>query len=488
MSPPPKSRVNVSLWSMSSTGVYLPALPTRAGLTLRIALEWWPQVAILLVVISAVAVVSTRSTVSEIRCPEGGTPLVMADARTRPAVEPTTAPGTSRAPWLAATSPPKWRMQWRSPLTGHSGLSCVIGQRIAVVTAQPESTNWLLRTVDISTGQTLWERALVNDRPPQADAQGTARAPLPCSDGERLFVPHTVADTLRLSSFARDGQPLWSCEVGPDARPSAYIAAPVVFGPLVILNVDQSRSKLVPWERRSYLVAVHRQTGEIIWRTRRSDAQGDGSPVIATIAGRPQLLVPGRSTLCSYQPDDGREIWRCRWKAHPAACQIVANQVQVFASNGTSDGEVLAVRADGHGDVTATHVQWRDRRTLTGPVALALADSLLIQQQPDGVIVALDQVSGRTVWRKTVNGHFSVPPLVRDRRLVCATDEGLMSVLDLERRGELLLQTPLHETITTVPVLMGDSLLIGTARGLARWQDTSGTRVVNEPAAERQVQ
>src|SRR5207249_1587861 len=129
---------------------------------------------------------------------------------------------------------------------------------------------------------------------------------------------------------------------------------------LVIVSGDNAGS--------SFLAALDRETGDIVWRTAREHSGSHGNyatPVVCTVAGKPQLLLAGHGKLTSYDPATGELLWFCRGPAEVAACTVACSDKLVFASAGFPEKEIIAVRADGSGDVTGTHVAWRASKGVT---------------------------------------------------------------------------------------------------------------------------
>ena len=60
--------------------------------------------------------------------------------------------------------------------------------------------------------------------------------------------------------------------------------------------------------------------------------------------------------LIAYSPADGSELWRAKCLAVKSAPSPVFVDGVVYAANEGSG--LAAVRADGTGDVTQTHIQW----------------------------------------------------------------------------------------------------------------------------------
>ncbi len=456
----------------------------RGGLAVGVGIVLWSLAA--------------RSGVTTITPPAGGTPLVLAVPRAM-STNPVTREATESLITgnnATVTFAPKWR----APTAVGVGTPCLHGDELYLVEAagtarDPRLVAWDRRTGDRRWSATIPATANAEERAPTAvDHQAASRPDYaPVCDGERVFVPWSRGGELWLHAFTRDGTLDWSVPVGPAAPTGPYPLAPVLHGPLVLLAVDQDRVPWLAWQPRSYVVAVHRLTGQIIWRTLRPDGASAGCPVVARVGERPQLLLAGRGGVRGYDPDTGNELWACRWKGTSTAGPVVTDGLHVYAAAAAPEGELVCVRGDGAGDVTTTHVVWRDRRTIAGTARLALAGETLVQQQSDGTILALESLTGRTLWRVRLPTGCSAPPVLAGRQWLCLDDAGVLHALDLDRRGEAIWEGPLPRGGATAAnssiaspserafLIQGSELYLRDREGLTTLTPALASPLVQEP-------
>lgn len=440
-------------------------------------------VGVLLVI---VALWTLPASVTEIRSPEGGTRLLLADMMTQAGnwpgyrgpsqqgIVPVNTPGGNASP------------QGHVPVWGHrtEGLTsspCVWGTRVFFVEMTSQTAARLV-CLHRDTGALLWSAAWTIADP----ARNPRGLPTPTCDGDHVFLPLVRAGRLHLQAWTLTGQQAWSCDAGPWHDANATVVSPVLHGPLVIVAADQPRSSWTPWQPQSYVAAIHRLTGNLVWRTLRPDGASSGVPVVATVADRSQLLLAGRGGVHSYDPATGQELWTCRWRSRQVHGGVVTDAQHVYAAGGQPEGDIVCIRADGTGDVTETHVVWRDRRMVADPIALTMADSVLIHQQGDGTLLAVDVASGKMVWRKKLPGAISTPALRYGSQLLCTDDTGTLHLLDLNRRGESVYEASLGATVLASPAAIDSGLMISTNQGMIRLKSVPGS-LVQEPRATPQT-
>ena len=161
-------------------------------------------------------------------------------------------------------------------------------------------------------------------------------------------------------------------------------SSPILFGDMLIMHFDGSDVQ--------YVVALDKRTGKTIWKTdrvgrfqgprpERQDQGGWRLPQGVRDAAdrdgrrRPVLVSLGSKAAYGYDPMTGKELWRLEEPtSFSASTRPVAGHGLVFYSTGFNTGQVLAVRPDGRGDVTDTHVAWRATRGAPKKPSLLLSD------------------------------------------------------------------------------------------------------------------
>src|SRR6185503_244167 len=101
----------------------------------------------------------------------------------------------------------------------------------------------------------------------------------------------------------------------------------------LLMNIDQDTG--------SFLLAIEKNSGRVLWRTPRPHAQrGYATPVLYRPAGgKLQVIVAGSYRLSGYDAATGKELWwirRLPWQIKPTP--VIAGDVVFFATySGESD-------------------------------------------------------------------------------------------------------------------------------------------------------
>ena len=115
--------------------------------------------------------------------------------------------------------------------------------------------------------------------------------------------------------------------------------------------------------------------------------------------------------------------------AFPTSPRPVYGHGMVYIATGFQVPSMLAVRADGTGDVTRTHIAWTQRRAapLT-PSPLLVGDELYIVSDL-GVATCVDARTGEAYWQQRLRGNFSASPVFADGRIFFQSEEGVTTVV-----------------------------------------------------------
>ncbi len=354
----------------------------------------------------------------------------------------------------------------------------VAGNEIYLTRRRMGQTSGWLTCLDRHTGRLRWQ----SDYEEDPAFQKSRLLPTPACDGTRVFVAASWDGQLVLSAWNADGTRLWSRAVGPISRDVNPAQSPVVSGSYVIVAIDQ---KAPPWDwsgNGGYVAAVHRQTGEIVWRTPRDSGVGFATPVVAEIAGRRQVILPGRSRIQSYEVETGRGLWQARWSARTVAGAVAWDDQHVFATSGGIDRETVCIRADGTGDVTETHLVWRAKYAGSSGPPVLLEGSVIVAQE-DGGVTALDRVNGRVVWQQLLAERFSTAPIRAGSRLYCLDDTGGVTVLDASQHGQVIAHS--QSTGPHAVAVSGNQWLFVSSNGLTMITPEGPTRIAHEYPAGR---
>jgi outer membrane protein assembly factor BamB/DNA-directed RNA polymerase subunit RPC12/RpoP len=326
----------------------------------------------------------------------------------------------------------------------------------------------MLYCFSLQTGELFWKTPFHLGGFMRKHDKNSHASPTPISDGVHVFVPYIAADSLWLSAISlNDGQVALQTRMGPFVSEWGYASSPALYRDLVIVAGDNKGAPYGPGEEpTSYLVAVNRTNGAVVWRVPRPLSPSYGTPIVARLAGRDQLLISGAERIASYDPATGKERWFCRWSGFRSASAVVWGDNRVCASTHWPRGEVVCVRADGSGDVSDTHVVWRHGRNASDVSSPLYYGGRLYLITDTGIASCLDGATGESLWQRRLGAPVAASAVLAGDRILATDERGSTHVFQAGGTFNLLARNSLDDPVLASPALSGDRLLLRSRRFL----------------------
>lgn len=351
-----------------------------------------------------------------------------------------------------------WRLE--IPGMGHS-TPVVVGERVFLTTAVEDKQQQWVMAYKRDTGEALWHTVVHEGRLPRKHGKNSHASASPASDGERVYVVFAHEDGLFATALDFEGQIVWQEKVGDFTSEHGYGSSPALYQGRLFINGDSLKN--------CFIAAVDTSTGKVVWKTPRTTTGRHGSyatPVVAHLAGRDQVVLSGMGSTDAYDPQTGKLLWTVAGPAEVTACTVAFDEHTVFASGGYPEKELLAIRADGTGNVSRTHVVWRSAKPVTYvPSPLYYRQRLYIVTD-NGIAAALDAATGRVVWQERLEGDFSASPVLAGEFIYASSEQGKTYVLRAADKFELVAVNDLSEPIFATPVICGGCIYVRTSRAL----------------------
>jgi outer membrane protein assembly factor BamB len=344
---------------------------------------------------------------------------------------------------------------WKSDVPGRGhGSPCLWGNRIFLASADEQAQTQQVLAYERETGKQLWQREIHRGGFMRMHPKNTHASVTPACDGQRVFVAFMVQGGIWATALDLDGSVLWQRKTSPFNSLHGYAPSPLIYKSLVIVPADNPGP--------NFLTALRRDTGEVVWRVRRTDYQSFSSPIVARIAGRDQLIVMGPHEVSSYDPATGGRLWYCAGPTKEQAATAAFDDRNVYASAGFPDKRILAIRADGLGDVTKTHLLWTLPKNGSFIPSPLVVDGLLYVVNDHGLAMCLDPKSGETVWTEKLRGEFSASPVLLGDKIFLPNEDGLMYIFKTGRRYEEVAANGLKDGGFATPVICAGRIYLRT--------------------------
>jgi outer membrane protein assembly factor BamB len=338
-----------------------------------------------------------------------------------------------------------WRVT--APGVGHaSPIAC--GSRIFTVTALPEKQDRVLLCFDRGNGDILWQKTVVHGPLEKLHPENSYASGTPATDGKRVYVAFRVGDEIVVAAHdAARGKQLWLVRAGTHEGEWGFSNSPVLYKDKVIIDGDSKGA--------SFLTALSRDDGRTLWRvdrTRRGISYA--APLIREMAGRVQLIQCGDRCVTSFDPDTGKPIWTVdgpseEFVASPAYSEKAR---LLFASSTYPSREVFAIRPDGRGDVTATHIVWRDKPGAPYLCSPLIVGDFMLSLNNAGIAYCYDAATGKVLWKERLGRHHSSPVLIEGLAFF-VSDKGEVNVIKPAPKFERVARYELGEPFYASPAI-----------------------------------
>jgi len=396
--------------------------------------------------------------------------------------------GIAASSRLPVTWSDRRNIVWKTPIQGLGYSSPVVrGDRVWLTTAVPDEGRLLVLALDLASGRQLLEVPVFqHDKLWAIHWKNSHASPTPVLADGRCYVHFGSHGTAALDE---DGRVLWKQRLlyyhhhGPGS-------SPVLSGRTLVLicdGLDHSfyDDRVIPEPIAPQFVAgLDADTGDIKWLTRREGRHSYATPLEITVDGKKQVVCPGGSFVAAYDPETGSELWRVRHNGYSLVPRPVFGHGLVFVCTGYDEPTLLAIRPNGSGDVTDSHVAWSSDDAVPLNPSPVLADDALLTLSDNGVLTCYEATTGKVRWKKRVGGNYSASPLLAGQKLYMLNESGTTLVANVGGSYKLLSRNLLDGRTLSSPSAAGHSLLLRTDSHLLRIEGAAGDDDSPDAAAD----
>jgi outer membrane protein assembly factor BamB len=377
----------------------------------------------------------------------------------------------------AADPPREWSQQknisWRTELPGEGWSSPVVGGgRVYVTAAIPrgeatdaEDHDLCVLVLDESTGELLDKIVVMRqtaDKPTRVHKKNSHASPTAILSGDRIYVHFGYQGTACLS---RGGKVLWTNRDLYFNPTHGNGGSPILVEDRLVFTCDGDKQPRV--------VALDTDTGSLVWQTPRPVSAKKTfsfcTPTSISVDGRRQIIAPGSNCVLALDPKTGETIWDVRFDGYSVIPKPLLHHGWVYISTGFDRASMLAIRPDGRGIVTDTHVQWKLDKNIPKTPSMVAYQEHVYSVSDDGIMLCVDAATGEVVYRSRLGGNFSASPLLIGDRLYFTDEQGVTTVARAGgEAAEILAENDLGERTLASAAVSGNAIFMRTADALYR--------------------
>jgi outer membrane protein assembly factor BamB len=374
--------------------------------------------------------------------------------------------------WNAATGK---NILWKAKLPGKGHSSPIIWQnRVFLTTCMEVEQKRLLICLDAGSGEQLWQCQVLQSPLESVHKLNSHASGTPATDGNLVYVPFLQVDgktmvaapnvgnnhreitpgKIVLSAIDFHGELRWQVDVGDFVSAHGFCSCPVLYGNLVILNGDH--------DGKSYLAAYNKITGQEVWRTQRAHGiRSYVTPIIRKINARDQLMLAGSSHVAGFDVSNGNLLWNVEGPTEQFVASMVYDGERVMLAAGFPTHHLMAIRPNGLGNVTDSHVAWHvDKHVKCYVPSPVLVGHQLFVADDRGTASCFDSTSGERIWQGRLSEAFNASLVATDRYVYFLDRDGVTTIVEPGTELKVIATNPLQEPCSASPAISNGRMFI----------------------------
>lgn len=366
---------------------------------------------------------------------------------------------------------------WKTPLRGLAWSAPVVYKnQIWTSSATKDGKELFVVCTDYISGKIIKEITLFRpDSVQRIHSTNSYATSTPCIDNGFIYVHFGTYGTasVDLETF----NILWTRTDINCEHMQGAASSPIIFKNLIILTIEGTDFQ--------YITALDKTTGKTVWRTDRPKEYYENAepvyrksystPLIVEVKGKHQLISSGAQLTIAYEPETGKEIWQVFYGHDSVVGMPTSSHGLVFVNSGWIFPEIgsryvslFAVKPDGNGDVTNSHVEWKtdvDVPQISTPV---IFDGRMYMVHERGEFTCLDILNGNVIFKTSLKDQFNASPIYASGNIYLFSDKGKTYVFKAGKNVELIAENQIEGIVKATPAIVRDNLIIRTDKFLYR--------------------
>ncbi len=325
-----------------------------------------------------------------------------------------------------------------------------------------------LRVVGVrrSSGEILREVSVLRAESPEPIHElNSFASPTPILENGKLYAHFGANGTACVDT--KTGDVLWRNTEITLKHENGAGSSPISWKDVIIFHCDGSDVQSI--------VALEKKTGTIAWQTDRSGKMHDhpqmkkayGTPLVATVGGKPQVLSPAADWIYAYDPKSGDELWKLPYGG--LGFSIVPRPSvasgRAFMCTSFMNSQLLAIDLEG---ADAPRIAWRYKRQVPKISSPLVVEDEIYFVSDKGVATCLDTKSGDRHWVERLGGNYCASPLYADGRIYFFNREGVATVIEPGAKFVKLAENELESGFMASAAAVGDALYVRTEKAMYR--------------------
>lgn len=131
---------------------------------------------------------------------------------------------------------------------------------------------------------------------------------------------------------------------------------------------------------------------------------------------------------------------------------------------GKIDNGLIAIKPGGSGDITGSHIVWREKKALPEVPSPLFYQGRIFMVRDGGLATCIEAATGKVLFRERLgpSGTYFASPIAGDHKIYAASRDGVITVFEASDKLKVLARNRLGETINATPAAVDGKLYIRT--------------------------
>jgi outer membrane protein assembly factor BamB len=174
-----------------------------------------------------------------------------------------------------------------------------------------------------------------------------------------------------------------------------------------------------------------------------------------------QMIIGGNREIASYNPDDGSKYWFVSGPSEDFCSSPVFNEKSglVLISSAWPVRILMAVKPDGRGDVSQSHVVWQTKKGAVYVPSPVCTDDYIFTTMTNGLVHCIEVATGKILWEENLGVQYSSGVLA-DGLVYMPNDEGIITVIKPGPVFEYLAKNQIGEKMNASPAISNGKIFL----------------------------
>ena len=344
---------------------------------------------------------------------------------------------------------------WKTAVAGMGYSSPIIwNDKLFITTAIKETQEKVLVCYDCKSGKLLWQKTVLKTPFEGKHDNNSYASGTPATDGIRVYVSFLDGKDVVVAAYDFSGKQVWLQRPGTFSSPHGYSCSPVLFEDKVIINGDSQGD--------SFVAALSKTDGHMIWKVPHDKpAHSFSTPIFRNMSGKMQMIFCGNKEIASYNPTDGSKYWFVSGPSEDYCSSPVYNEKNglILVSSAWPVRILVAIKPDGKGDVTKSHVVWQSREGAYYVPSPVSTDNFLFTTMTTGKVHCIEAATGKTLWAENLGLQYSSPVLANGL-VYMPNDNGVITVIKPGAKFEYIAKNSIGEKMFASPAISNGKIYL----------------------------